>query len=77
MVKKKALCFTETPRNAHDPPGRCRLLDDVDLDLRNAFAGDAQRLGGGRRDVDHAAANERAAVVHARIGGPLWGARAL
>src|SRR5262249_56082260 len=43
----------------------CAGFDDVDLDLRHALAGDAQRFGGGRRHVDHAAANERAAVVDA------------
>src|SRR6516164_708142 len=56
----------ETSRPVRDA-GRlfCASFDDVDLDLGHAFAGDAQRFGGGRRDVDHAAANERAAVVDA------------
>src|SRR5712692_1257176 len=43
----------------------CAGFDDVDLDLGDAFAGDAERFGGGRRDVHDAAANERAAVVDA------------
>src|ERR1700730_1709119 len=43
----------------------CAGFDDVDLDLRDAFSGDAERFGGGRRDVHDAAANERAAVVDA------------
>jgi hypothetical protein len=43
----------------------CACFDDVNLDLGDAFAGDAQRFGGGRRDVHDAAANERAAVVDA------------
>src|SRR5262245_39078577 len=46
-------------------PRRLRLLDDVDLDLGDALAGDAERFGGGCRHVDYAAANERAAVVDA------------
>src|ERR1700745_586601 len=43
----------------------CTGFDDVDLDLREALSLDAQRFGGGRRDVHDAAANERAAVVDA------------
>src|SRR5262244_4398294 len=56
----------ETSRPVRDA-GRlfCGSFDDVDLDLGDAFAGDAQRFGGGRRDVHDAAANERAAVVDA------------
>jgi hypothetical protein len=45
--------------------GGVSLLDDVDFDLRDAFAGDAQRFGGGSREVHNATANERAAVVDA------------
>src|SRR4029077_8738135 len=43
----------------------CAGFDDVDFHLRNAFSSDTERFGGGRRDVDDAAANERAAVVDA------------
>jgi len=41
-----------------------RSLDDVDFDLRHALGGDAQGFGGRGGDVDHAAVNEWAAVVH-------------
>src|SRR5262249_44877087 len=56
----------ETLRPVRDT-GRlfCASFDDVDFDLGHAFAGDAQRFGGGRRAVDDATANERAAVVDA------------
>ena len=42
---------------------RVGVFHHVDLHLRHAFSGDAERLGGAAGDVDHAAANERAAVV--------------
>jgi PAS domain S-box-containing protein len=42
------------------------LLDDVDLDLGHAFAGDAQRFGGGRRDVKAGSRRRKAILLRRR-----------
>ena len=47
-----------------------QLLDDVELDLRDAPANHPQRIGGGIRDVDHAPRDVGAAVVDPHGHGP-------
>src|SRR5579884_1144258 len=61
--------------------GRSAFADHVERDIRQA--GKAERMRGGRRQVDHAAAHERAAVIDAHhdraagraIGDPHHGAK--
>src|ERR1700749_4683114 len=42
---------------------RCKWLHDLGDDAADAGAGEADRAGSARRQVEHAASNERAAVV--------------
>src|SRR5262249_56635445 len=64
LVASLARPDAETSRPVRDA-GRLFCFDDVDLNLGDALAFDAQRFGSGRRDVDDTAADERAAVVDA------------
>ena len=73
------------PRNAYRALGRCgeratRLGDDLGGDAADAGAGEADGARSARREVEDAAANERAAVIDgdddaaAAMGDPQLGA---
>src|SRR4051812_44518092 len=55
--------FSVSPKCATSAPPALRGADDLEADLGVAGAGHVDFLGGGERDVDQAAADERPAVV--------------
>jgi hypothetical protein len=53
-------------RGRHDESfsgSKCRLLNHVEFDLRDALSGHSQRFSGGTRDVNDASGHERTTVI--------------